>query len=177
MGKKRTLATYERFFGERYDTHSGESSNTQMHVRTQKMWYLLKMAGVEIGDFDYSWNFKGPFSPGLLVLLRSMDRKDTEVQNFYGNDSDRGKFLAGQETKVDYLRRQLEIDEHRGQYVQWVEILGSLAYISRTMLPRAGFKAVNQTLVREKPEYRDEDVNRHAWNLLYKTKLLSPMAV
>ena len=90
--QKRILVAFERFLGSRYNTHAGENGNTCMHVETQKMCYLLKKAGVEIGDFSYSWNFKGPFSPGLLVLLRSIDRKDADVAEFYENAEEKKGF-------------------------------------------------------------------------------------
>ena len=94
-----------------------------MHIETQKMCYLLKMAGIEIGDFDYSWNFRGPFSPGLLVLLRSIDRKATEVTEFYENSEEKEKLLDGLKTKIYELQKNLEIDKHLDQKEQWVEVL------------------------------------------------------
>lgn len=176
FNQKKTLVAFERFYGSRYKTHSEEPNNTGMHIETQKMCYLLKVAGVEIGDFDYSWNFKGPFSPGLLALLRSMDRKNSDVLEFYEETSDTEKFLSGQSTRIDELREKLEIGTHQEQNAQWVEILGSLTYISRAMLPGSDFDVVNQRLIREKTEYSDETVNRHAWNLLSEANLLSIMA-
>lgn len=174
--QKKTLVAYERFYGNRYNTHSEEINNTEIHVETQKMCYLLKVAGVEIGDFDYSWNFKGPFSPGLLALLRSIDRKDSDVLEFYEETSDKERFLSEQITKIDELREKLEIDAHQGQNVQWVEILGSLTYISRAMLPGATFEVVNRRLIQEKAEYCDENMNRHAWDLLNNANLLSTIS-
>ena len=170
--QKKTLVAYEHFFGNRYRTSSKESGNTDMHVETQKMCYLLKIAGVDIGDFDYSWNFKGPFSPGLLVLLRTMDRDGTAVSTFY-EDSSKEEFLLDCADKVDNLRKVLEIDKHQDKLVQWVEILGSLVYISRAILPGTDFEEVNQRFVAEKSEYCHKETNLHAWTLLNKANLLS----
>ncbi len=170
--QKKTLAAFERFFGSRYNTHAEENGNTYMHVETQKMCYLLKIAGIEIGDFSYSWNFKGPFSPGLLVLLRSIDRKDTDVTEFYANAKEKNRFLLGIESKIDELRENLEIDKHLEQKEYWVELLGSLTYISRTVLPGANFEEVNKRLTQEKSDYCDTDLNNHAWELLNNMKLL-----
>ena len=172
FNQKKTLAAYERFYGNRYSTHSEEVNNTGMHVETQKMCYLLKVAGVEIGDFDYSWNFRGPFSLGLLALLRSIDRKESCVLEFYEDVSNKEKYLLGQTKKIDELHEKLEIEEHQTQKLQWVEILGSLTYISRAMLPGATFEVVNRRLVQEKTEYCDESVNRHAWDILNEAKLV-----
>lgn len=171
--QKKTLAAYERFYGNQYRTHSEQMGNTEIHVQTQKMCYLLKVAGVEIGDFDYSWNFKGPFSPGLLALLRSIDRKNAEVVDFYEKTSEKELFLSDQSAMIDELREKLEIDAHQKHHVQWVEILGSLTYISRAILPGASFEVVNQRLIQEKTEYNDINTNRHAWELLEKAQMLS----
>ncbi len=48
--EKKILTVFKHFFGNRYDTHIKES----VHIKTQMMCYLLKVAGVEIGDFNYS---------------------------------------------------------------------------------------------------------------------------
>lgn len=170
--QKKTLAAFECFFGSRYNTNTGKKDNTSMHIETQKMCYLLKMAGIEIGDFDYSWNFRGPFSPGLLVLLRSIDRKATEVTEFYENSEEKEKLLDGLKTKIYELQKNLEIDKHLDQKEQWVEVLGSLTYISRTVLPGSDFEEVNKRLIQEKAEYCNMDLNKQAWNLLKEMKLL-----
>lgn len=173
--QKKALIAYERFFGDKYDTQGRETGNTDEHIQAQKMCYLLKIAGIEIGDFDYSWNFKGPFSPGLLALLRSIDRKHQEVTNFYEHASEQSWLLPEQKEMIDGLKDYLEISTHQTQRMQWVEILGSMAYISRTLLPGAGFETVNQKLMKEKPEYSDEQENMHAWNLLNNANLLSTL--
>lgn len=172
FNQKKTLAAFERFFGSRYNTHAEENGNTCMHVETQKMCYLLKMSGIEIGDYSYSWNFRGPFSPGLLVLLRSIDRKEADVTEFYENAEEKEKLLSGLKAKIDELREKLEIAEHSDQKERWVEILGSLTYISRTVLPGADFEEVNKRLIQVKEECCDKQLNSHAWDLLNNMKLL-----
>lgn len=176
FNQKKTLAAYERFYGSKYCTCTDVGdNNTETHIATQKMCYLLKVVGIEIGDFDYSWNFKGPFSPGLLALMRSIDRNSEDVMSFYENESKKEEFFPEQVIKIDELRDSLEIDAHRNQCVRWVEILGSLTYISRTMLPGSDFETVNQRFIQEKPEYSETSENQHAWNILNKANLLSTM--
>ena len=70
------------------------------------------------------------------------------------------------------MREKLEIDKHLNQKEQWVEILGSLTYISRTVLPGADFEEVNKRLIQEKAEYCNKELNNHAWNILNNMKLL-----
>lgn len=94
FNQKKTLAAYETFFGSEYSATSNDGNNTELHVEVQKMCYLLKIAGIEIGDFNYSWNFRGPFSPGLLVLLRSIDRIGHQVSDFYADSEEKEKVLS-----------------------------------------------------------------------------------
>lgn len=170
------MAAYEHFFGSRYNTHSEEEGNTAVHIETQKMCYLLKMTGIEIGDFGYSWNIRGPFSPGLLAMLRSIDRMDEAVTDFYENKSSKATGFSEQLRKIDELRENLKISEHKEHNLEWVELLGSLTYISRTMFPGASFEVINRKLIHEKAEYCDEDLNRYAWGLLKNSGLLSAAA-
>ena len=171
--QKKTLALYEYFFGNKYKVNSEENDNTTVHVETQKMCYLLKVCGIEIGDFNYTWNFKGPFSPGLLAMLRSMDRNATGILNFYEQVSEKESFLLDHKSDINKLKDKLEIDLHQKDRMQWIEILGSLTYISRTMLPNADFEVANQRLIQEKPDYCDLKINEYAWNILNTANLLS----
>ena len=172
--QKKLLATFKRFFGDGYNTQSKEDRNTCMHIKAQKMCYLLKVAGVEIGDFSYSWNFRGPFSPGLLALLRSIDRTNVDViSSFYEQEEDQNKFLSGNEKKIDDLRIKLEIDKHREDTIEWIELLSSLTYISRSIFPGTDFNIVNQRLIQERLDYYNEAINYHAWNILNRMNLLT----
>lgn len=173
--QKKILTAYEIFFGSRYQTYPGAVNNTETHTATQEMCFLLKISGIEIGDFQYSWNLRGPFSPGLLALMRSMDRNSEVVIDFYENETTKEEFSPDQVMKIDGLREILEIDEYRNQCVRWVEILGSLTYIARTMLPGSDFETVNQRFIQEKPEYSETSENQHAWNILNKARLLPTM--
>ena len=170
--QKQALAAYKYFYGVQYQTNSGQN-NTGMHVAAQKMCYLLKVIGVDIGDYEYAWNKKGPFSPGLLALLRSVDRNEELVNAFYAQLGKEEDVLKTKAKKIAQLRDRLDIIKHKNAYVAWVEILGSLAYISRTVLPGKGFKEVNERFVREKEAYNNKRQNLEAWRLLKKAKVLS----
>lgn len=119
--------------------------------------------------FDFSWNIKGPFSPGLLALLHSIDKNDTLLHDFYQNTLEKDKLFSEElRNTISDLRDKLEIDTHKENQLNWVELLGSLTYISRAMLPGAGFDVVNKRLVLEKSKYRNVSNNRYAWEVLKK---------
>lgn len=173
--QKQALAAYKYFFGVQYQTNNGQN-NTDMHVAAQKMCYLLKVSGVDIGDYEYAWNKKGPFSPGLLALLRSVDRNEVLVNDFYAQLGQEEDVLKKKAKKIAQLRDRLDIIKHKEEYVAWVEILGSLTYISRSMLPGKDFSVVNDRFVQEKAEYNNKSQNLEAWRLLKKAKVLSCFA-
>lgn len=108
-----------------------------------------------------------------MALLRSIDRSAPAVLEFYEEDSEKGALLAKCRNKIDELREKLEIDTHQDNLLQWVELLGSLAYISRTMLPGENFEAVNKKIGQLKSEYYNRNMNYKAWELLNKAQLLS----
>lgn len=106
--------------------------------------------------------------------MRSMDRKGADIIEFYENKPRDEEFFLDYVVKIDELRKNLEIDTYREQCIRWIEILGALAYISRTMLPGSDFITVNQRFIQEKPKYNKTAENRHAWDILNKANLLSP---
>lgn len=79
--------------------------------------------------------------------------------------------------KISEISKSLEIKENAENKTQWAEILGSIAYISRTVLPGESFEIVNKKFVQEKSEYNDVVKNQHAWDLLNRANLLSAMVV
>lgn len=170
--QKKTLSAFEYFFEEKYNADDQTDNNTELHVCAQKMCYLLKTCNVEIGDYDFSWNFRGPFSPGLLVSLRSLDNNKGIVDEFYnGCDlENRKKSYLGEYyiERINEIKQDLKIKEHNGDISSWIEILGSLAYISRSIMPGADFERVNERLVKEKQQYSDIERNRDAWSTLRK---------
>lgn len=170
--QKLALMAYELFFGSQYETSEDNKIRTAKHVEMQKMCYLLQVAGIDIGMFDFSWNIKGPFSPGLLALLHTIDRNNALLQGFYANTCEKDELLLEYKDMISDLRSKLEIDKHKENQLNWVELLGSLTYISRAMLPGAGFDAVNSRLVFEKSKYRNKGENRHAWEILKEVKFL-----
>lgn len=167
--QKRFLAAFKKFYQIEYATNKGKN-NTTMHVIAEKMCYLLKMYGLEIGDFYYSWNIRGPFSPGLLALLRVTDNEECCVKEFYANESELNEYIYDGD-KIEELRRELHIGDSKN-FEQWTELLGSLTYISRTMLPGASFEVVQEKLLQEKRDYSDCSKNQEAWNLLQGIKLI-----
>lgn len=185
--KRVILTLYKKFFGEDYPADGGQNSADRLkdvHIQAQKLCYLLKLRGLNVGDFGYSWNHYGPFSPGLQAQLREMDRVGKEIREFYQNypgdqaiftdeDLAGSLFMADDRARVEKLAEALEIPAHKGERRDWVELLGTLAYLANAELPGVPFQSVEKLLVKRKPQYADSARNRRAWDLLCRAGLVS----
>ncbi len=173
--QRTVLTLYKVFFGIEYPTSECQENRTDVHVEAQKMCYLLKLRGVSVGDFYYTWNHRGPFSPGLLVLLRSLDENHQNVQDYYSSANSRSSSkLSDMTLKAQKLSGDLQLNEHKADRLRWIELLGSLAFLSNSVLPGAPFDLINERLRIKKPQYDNDGENRYAWNILCDTKLIVP---
>lgn len=174
--QKRMLLAYKTFYGEPYIAPSSQR-NTDIHVISQEMCFLLKMIGINIGDYSYSWNTHGPFSPGLLVLLRTMDRIPNEIENFYISFEEYG-YILNQEArnKIIHIRNALKINEHLNDRLDWVELLGSLVYLANVELPGASCDEVFERLKMYKGVEINSIEKKSIWEMLKTEKLLAATA-
>ena len=186
---KVVLTLYKKFFGENYPApeelaHGGAPENlTDGHVKAQKMCYLLDLSGLRVGGYTYSWNTYGSFSPGLQAQLRRLDRLPADVSAYYGqdlsdsvlfaNEGDENIFWAEDQRCIHSLIAALCIPQNSGEARRWIELLGSMAYISQNVFPHGEFEWVCDELVRRKPQYSNQEENRRAWDVLYSANLLS----
>lgn len=171
-GQQKTLAAYETFFNQQYIANCDNDQHTDEHIITQKMVYLLQVAGIPIGDYDFSWNFKGPFSPGLLANLRDIDRNSDEVEIFYAENHQNPILPKELKQEILKIRAMLELERYKFCLLHWVELLGSLLYLSRSMLPGANYELVNKKLMAYKNDYCNSDENHRAWKALQAANLL-----
>lgn len=165
------LNLYPYFFGDEYSkSEKDDEAKTLSHINIQKMCYLLKVKGIEIGDFYFTWNVYGPFSPGLASLIHSLDNKKDEIRSYY--DNNKGNFvLEKDKQKITDLIRDLELSSHSDDKL-WIELLGSIVFLSNSEFPGEGFKCINQKLIEKKPKFSDENKNMMAWNVLKKANLI-----
>lgn len=173
--QKVILSLYMKFYKEKYPTHlTSQDDVTGTHINAQKMCYLLKLYGVSIGDFGFTWNFHGPFSPGLLALLRSLDEQTEEVDNYYSNDylNQSDLFLDDENNKIDCLIELLELNDHADQLGMWMELLGSFAYLSNSVYPGEKYDVVLNELIKRKSKFNNIDDNSKAWETLIKSGIV-----
>lgn len=186
---KVVLTLYKKFFGENYPgqqppVQGGEPEDlTDKHVKAQKMCYLLDLAGIRVGGYTYSWNTYGSFSSGLQAQLRELDCKSAEAVDYYNKnlsddilfaaEGDENIFMPKDRDTIMSLLTVLHIPQGNKEAREWVERLGSMAYISQNVFPYGRYEWVRDELVRRKSKYDQEDKNKEAWDILSEAKLLS----
>lgn len=191
--EKVILTLYQKFYAEEYPAPAnarqiGEPERmTDEHVKAQKMCYLLNLSGICVGGFNYTWNTYGPYSPGLQAELRELDRKHDLVRDYYdlrlsdavifSDEDENSLFWSSDQESIKQLVDALEIPEDGAAVRDWMELLGSMAYISQNVFPHGQFAWVNEELVSRKHQYNDEEANKKAWNILLGAHLLSTRTV
>lgn len=171
------LTLYMELYGRLYDCHPvvEDGQVNIMHVDAQKASFIFSEMMVPAGNYGFCWNHLGPYSERLQIQLRVMDQKQELVQQYCSEFIKNRKqklnalFTRGQQEKIAKVATELRevAQEDRGG-----ELLGSLLYIARTVLPGRGFEQVNCELQRRKDYFQDTEKNRRAWETLQRLDLV-----
>ena len=173
--QKLILQLYNDFYGMQYPFFGvgHDEERTRTHINAQKMCFLLQLIDLDIGEFGYSWNYHGPFSPGLLAALRSLDAREEAAKEYYKSDSNIKELLLEEEIEsIHLLMKKIALQDHSEDISKWMELLGSIAYLSNSVLPGEDFIKENEELKRRKSMFEDDTINICAWDTLKKAGLL-----
>lgn len=172
------LALYSELYNRPYDCHSepGPDGFNVVHVDAQKASFIFSEMMVPAGNYGFYWNHRGPYSEQLQNQLHALDEKEVLIEQYYSDFAVNRKkkldslFTRGQQKKISRVAtgmREIAQDDKGG------ELLGSLLYIGRTVMPGRGFEQVNCELQRRKDYFQDTDKNKRAWEALQKLDLVS----
>lgn len=197
FNERRFLELYRRFY--QTDYPAADDKNQNAHVQGQKAVYLLMLKHVGVGDYSFTWQHYGPCSDTLQNMMRELDKRPQEVKAFYrsfppddtaksklySNDSNAQRLFCPEDReRIDAAREQFRLSKKTGDTVdqagdtptrRWVELLGSLAYISTTRLPSASEEQVWKELqkAKSKEKYRNAPEKEEALRVLRAADLLS----
>lgn len=169
FNQKSILDLYLKFYGKRYRCGVAGEEATREHINVQKMCYLMKRFGIPVGNFGYSWDTYGPFSPGLQVTLHDLDMRNDDVEVYY--EETKGE-QSSANNKIEHLINVLHLAEHSQDLERWMELLGSIAFLSYSVLPGEDFACVNQELVARKDYFNDAVEAFSAWSILKEADML-----
>ncbi len=172
------LALYMMLYKEPYHCAGRPRPHDEVnmiHVNAQKAIFIFSEMMVPAGDYGFCWNHQGPYSEQLQIQLRALDGKPKLVQEYCD------EFAKNPDEKLEVLFTRGQILKIKNVAVGMSEVakgemggelLGSLLYISRTVMPGSGFDRVNSELQLRKTSFPDQKVNRKAWDALEKLDLV-----
>ena len=170
FNQRSILALYPKFYGVKYQCGLTQEKATQKHINVQRMCYLIKRFDIPVGSYGYSWNMCGPFSPGLQEALHDLDTKGEAVDAYYDENAE--LFPEEERKKTSRLIDILQLAKHIEDRGSWMGLLGSIAFLSYSVLPGEDFACVNRELVTRMNYYDNESRNLEAWNILENAGML-----
>lgn len=182
-GEKLMLTLYRELYGVNYIGNTVEKCAdgiVKEHLKAQKAAYLFSLCEIPLENYGYIWDRRGPFSLGVQELLLELDHKIEDVNKYY-DEYDQGKeivqnaLLTAQQIErmhslVDstkaWVRRKDDTECHN------CELLGSIAFLAKTVMPGCDFTVVNQELKRRKSCFQSTAMNKSAWRQLVSAGIL-----
>ena len=149
---KRILAAYQLFYGEKYGGIAG-GENLLLHLKAQKMVYFLSNAGIYMGEYGFLWNTKGPYSSALQVDLKRYDHNSELVSKFYTE----GKEIFDGKTKkeINHIKTIVLRQKPKDcEAVAWIELVGSLCFIWKAVMPYSSDEKIHEEAIKRNPELR-----------------------
>lgn len=119
-------------------------------VMMQKAVFLLREFGLSCGDYDFVWDYYGPFSPDL-----SDDMKKENV-----DDSATIEFSQKAEEVMGLLA---EVFSKRSEYSMryWAETIASLRYLTVYMYPSSS----EEKIISKLEELKKDKLTNHSENI------------
>ena len=178
--EKAILVSFNRFYGEHYNPK--EDNRDRMHTMALAMGYLFQKFDIWIGDYKFAWNEQGLCSSEFERDLTVIDEHPDLIENYYtmntreelqfSNFNEFSIFRIDQRNVIDWLARKLEIMRHTEDLRDWMELLGSLAYLYNCKMSDAGLREIGEELKRRNPYFNNRTRLCKAWLALKAGRLV-----
>lgn len=178
--EKLILILYRKFFNKPYNCKNNETNEqgiVQKHIDAQKVGFYFATMGIPVGDYNFSWDVAGPYSCALQELLKEIDGSPDLVSELYAGNIDKtllqlleSRKQVSQINEACSAMQKVVKGEKRG-----AELMASLLYISKTVMPYFDFESVNTELVRRKSYFSEtkyKDMSGKIWDVLSESKLI-----
>lgn len=169
------LILYAEFYRKLYTPLEKEDELSIRHGEVQSLIYLIQQLVKSHQDYSFSWNGHGPYSAGLEILLRNLDKKEKLCTMFYKEYLPNCLFKNNPKMLEEYYPRILVevieqaivvFDEILKDYdSDGCELLSSLLYFSKTVFPGWGFDVISKELQAITSKF-DEPLIKKAWRCL-----------
>lgn len=179
------LSLYLEFFNHCYDTEDKREYDKGKeilvrHVEMQNITFILQNLGIINDGHSFMWDWSGPFSSGLQVILNKLDKKVASIKEFY-ESYNKNRNIAHYVTYEEQLKGMLFyyfrdndiekiskvistiegiLKEERGS-----EILVDIIYIGKNILPSASLSEIIEYM-KEKECYINIELIERIWEAL-----------
>lgn len=165
--EERCLALYLEFFNRCYNINDERKCDVApnrsllvRHIEAQNIDFFLQSLGIH-SDYGYTWNWKGPYSPGFQIVLNSLDKKGEAISKFYDSynkDRSRGWNINYRDQLQDLLENYLYRSEvakiSKASFVledilqqeQGSQYLADIIYIGKTVMPGSDLPTILEEL-------------------------------
>lgn len=136
-----------------YDTEF-ISSSFESRMEMQKLIYILQEAGIQVGDYNFTWYKHGPYSQLLQEEILSLNTTNNVKINY----SSEAREIIG---------RVKEIFNKDVQYSRsaWVECIASIHYLKVNIFPfNTSREDILRELVERKPHLNNKKDNDIAFD-------------
>ena len=178
------LILFKEFYDRNYICNNAEKLHDGIlaeHLQAQKVAYLFSQANISVDDYTFIWDKKGPFSVGLQMMLKSLDKKSEDVEAFYQRyDENKNEYIEDLLTEKQIRKMKLIVDK-LSKYIRCgdfknvcnaAEMIGSLVYLNQSVMPSCNFQDLLKELSIRK-SYLELYTSADLWSALKETGLVS----
>lgn len=104
------LSLYLEYFDKEYDVSNDKLINIKRHPilerhnEMQNVLYIVKETAAYSEEYSFTWNWLGPYSPGLEIILNELDKKNESINSFYEEYNLRkSKYFNNYKDQLKYL--------------------------------------------------------------------------
>ncbi|MBL7576465.1 hypothetical protein SAMN00017477_0097 [Peptoniphilus asaccharolyticus DSM 20463] len=145
MSNKVLDSIYQQIIGESFD-----SSIFLERMKMQKIVYLMKVMGIEVGNYNFYWYKYGPYSQELQNDIISYNESIQDCSIKYSDDAI---------DTMNYIKGMVDINTEYDK-AHWLECLGSIYYIkTNVMKSKVSDDKINEELKKRKKHLNNDNAN------------------
>ncbi|AWV35141.1 hypothetical protein [Paenibacillus odorifer] len=131
-------------------------------ILAQKIGYLAQDCGIYLGEMNYFWHKRGPYSRSLASALRYFQQN----RECFIQECSNVKIYYNILPKLDLIKSIIEARTKDCPEIIWLEICASLKYLSKES-PSDNIDMLSSLLIKKKPflDFHFDDIHK-SWNIM-----------
>lgn len=132
---------YEHLLGNLPSAHTYEE-----RIISQKIAFLIQDNGIYLGEMDFFWHKRGPYSRSLASALRYLDRNFELIEE----ECERVKLNSHVSKGLENLKHFIEHKPSSCDLLYWLELSASLKFLSKEVNSK-DINVLTKILLSKKP--------------------------